>query len=54
MGLRLGRVPIAGSEVLEGGWRLTAEQGVGRRKRVGTIHAIPIVSEAPENGADDE
>jgi NADPH:quinone reductase-like Zn-dependent oxidoreductase len=54
MGLRLGRVPIAGSEVIEHGWRLVAEQGVGRRKRIGTIHAIPVKSAEAEGVDDDE
>ena len=54
MGLRLGRVPIAGSEVTESGWRLVAEQGVGRRKRIGTIHAMPVSPAAPETGDHDE
>jgi CBS domain containing-hemolysin-like protein len=54
MGLRLGRVPIAGSEVTESGWRLVAEQGMGRRKRIGTIHAVPVSPAAPETGDHDE
>ena len=54
MGLRLGRVPIAGSEVIEHGWRLVAEQGVGRRKRIGTIHAIPVKPGSAEDDDDDE
>ncbi len=54
MGLRLGRVPIAGSEVTESGWRLVAEQGIGRRKRIGTIHAVPVAPAEPAIGDDDE
>lgn len=54
MGLRLGRVPIAGSEVTEHGWRLVAEQGVGRRKRIGTIHAMPVNTSSHGEGEDDE
>ena len=54
MGLRLGRVPIDGSEVIEHGWRLVAEQGVGRRKRIGTIHAIPVKPAVGESVDDDE
>jgi CBS domain containing-hemolysin-like protein len=54
MGLRLGRVPIAGSEVTESGWRLVAEQGIGRRKRIGTIHAVPVAPAEPAMGDDDE
>ncbi len=54
MGLRLGRVPIAGSEVTESGWRLVAEQGIGRRKRIGTLHAVPVAPAEPAIGDDDE
>ncbi len=36
---RLGRVPIPGSTVDLDGWRLTAEQGAGRRNRIGTVLA---------------
>jgi CBS domain containing-hemolysin-like protein len=36
---RLGRVPIPGAGVDIGGWRLTAEQGAGRRNRIGTVLA---------------
>ncbi len=36
---RLGRVPIPGSWVDLDGWRLTAEQGAGRRNRIGTVLA---------------
>ena len=36
---RLGRVPIPGSSVDVDGWRLTAEQGAGRRNRIGTVLA---------------
>lgn len=41
---RLGRVPIPGSSVEVDGWRLTAEQGAGRRNRIGTVLAQPIVA----------
>lgn len=54
MGLRLGRVPIAGSEVTESGWRLVAEQGIGRRKRIGTIHAVPVAPAETAIGDDSE
>lgn len=37
MAKRLGRVPIPGAVVEEFGWRLTAEQGGGRRHRIGTV-----------------
>jgi CBS domain containing-hemolysin-like protein len=36
---RLGRVPIAGASVEIDGWTLTAEQGAGRRNRIGTVLA---------------
>jgi CBS domain containing-hemolysin-like protein len=39
---RLGRVPIPGASVDLDGWRLTAEQGEGRRNRIGSVLAQPI------------
>jgi CBS domain containing-hemolysin-like protein len=39
MAKRLGRVPIPGATIEEGQWTLIAEQGSGRRKRVGTVRA---------------
>ena len=42
---RLGRVPIPGASVDVDGWRLTAEQGAGRRNRIGTVLAQRIVGE---------
>jgi CBS domain containing-hemolysin-like protein len=36
---RLGHVPFAGSHVDIDGWTLTAEQGAGRRNRIGTVLA---------------
>ena len=42
---RLGRVPIPGASVDVDGWRLTAEQGAGRRNRIGTVLAQPIEPE---------
>ncbi|MDP1876115.1 MAG: hemolysin family protein [Actinomycetota bacterium] len=47
---RLGRVPIPGASVREGGWLLTAEQGAGRRNRIGTVLAQPVL---PEDDAAD-
>jgi CBS domain containing-hemolysin-like protein len=41
MAKRLGRVPIPGAVVEEFGWRLTAEQGGGRRHRIGTVLLEP-------------
>ena len=45
MARRLGRVPIVDAEIVEGGWTLKAEQGAGRRNRVGTVLAQPEVLE---------
>ena len=42
MAKRLGRVPIPGAVVEEFGWRLTAEQGGGRRHRIGTVLLEPV------------
>lgn len=39
MALKLERVAIPGSSIVIGGWRLTAESGVGRRNRVATVLA---------------
>ena len=39
---RLGRVPIPGASTEVGAWRLTAEQGAGRRNRIGTVLAEPL------------
>jgi CBS domain containing-hemolysin-like protein len=49
---RLGRVPIPGASVQEDGWLLTAEQGSGRRNRIGTVLAQPIVEAAAREGDD--
>lgn len=45
MGKRLGRVPIPGATIDIDGWRLTAEQGMGRRNRIGSILAVRIASD---------
>jgi CBS domain containing-hemolysin-like protein len=53
---RLGRVPIPGSTVDLDGWRLTAEQGAGRRNRIGTVlaqRATPHDDEPQAEGEDD-
>ena len=44
MGRRLGRVPIVGATVDEGGYRLVAEHGAGRRNRVATILVEPVTA----------
>ena len=36
---RMGRVPIPGAGIVVDGWTLTAEQGAGRRNRIGTVLA---------------
>ena len=48
MGKRLGRVPIPGATIEVDGWRLTAEQGMGRRNRIGSVLAVRI---APDDEA---
>ena len=48
MGRRLGRVPIVGATIDEGGHRLVAEHGAGRRNRVATILVEPL-SAVPES-----
>ena len=39
---RLGRVPIPGATVRVGVWQLIAEQGAGRRNRIGTVLALRV------------
>ena len=46
---RLGRVPIPGATVDVDGWRLTAEQGAGRRHRIGTVLAERIPATPQED-----
>ena len=50
---RLGRVPIPGASVDIQGWRLTAEQGAGRRNRIGTVLVQPVGPETVD-GTHDE
>ena len=53
---RLGRVPIPGAGVDVDGWRLTAEQGAGRRNRIGTVLAqriAPAPDEQQTEAADE-
>ena len=47
---RLGRVPIPGATVELDGWHLTAEQGAGRRNRIGTVLAQRV--DEHESGED--
>ena len=51
---RLGRVPIPGASVREGSWLLTAEQGAGRRNRIGTVLAQPVDDLPDDEDADDD
>ena len=51
---RLGRVPIPGAAVQEGDWLLTAEQGAGRRHRIGTVLAQHVTAIEDEGAEDDE
>jgi CBS domain containing-hemolysin-like protein len=44
----LGRVPIPGSSISTGGWKLTAERPVGRRHRIGTVLAVRLAADAQE------
>ena len=52
---RMGRVPIPGATVDLDGWQLVAEQGAGRRNRIGTVLATRVVPEPeePDEDADD-
>lgn len=61
MGKRLGRVPIPGATIDIDGWRLTAEQGMGRRNRIGSVLAVRIppgddagAPDASSEASDDE
>lgn len=51
---RLGRVPIPGAHIDIDDWSLTAEQGAGRRNRIGTVLARPLPSHQQESGDTDE
>jgi CBS domain containing-hemolysin-like protein len=42
---RLGRVPIPGAEIEVEGWLLCAEQGAGRRNRIGSVLVTPLHAE---------
>ena len=50
---RLGRVPIPGASVRQGDWLLTAEQGAGRRNRIGTVLAQPGADQQADVESDD-
>lgn len=51
MGKRLGRVPIPGATIDVDGWRLTAEQGMGRRNRIGSVLAVRVEESEGEPGS---
>ena len=51
MGKRLGRVPIPGASIDLDGWRLTAEQGMGRRNRIGSVFAVRVEDSEGESGS---
>ncbi len=51
---RLGRVPIPGASVRQGDWLLTAEQGAGRRNRIGTVLAQQVTDQLPVGEPADE
>ncbi len=46
---RLGRVPIPGARITVDGWDLTAESAAGRRNRIGTVLAEPVVPVADDD-----
>jgi CBS domain containing-hemolysin-like protein len=52
MAKRLGRVPIPGATIDIDGWSLTAEQGMGRRNRIGSVLAVRAVSDDEASRAD--
>jgi CBS domain containing-hemolysin-like protein len=52
MAKRLGRVPIPGATIRESDWVLVAEQGAGRRKRIGTVRAQCHPREEPDEPAE--
>lgn len=50
---RLGRVPIPDARIEVDGWILIAEQGAGRRNRIGSVLARPVPAPAPVEVEDD-
>lgn len=50
---RLGRVPIPDARIEVDGWILVAEQGAGRRNRIGSVLAQRVPAPAPEKIEDD-
>ncbi len=51
---RMGRVPIPGATVDLDGWRLVAEQGAGRRNRIGTVLATRVPQEPVDDREGDD
>jgi CBS domain containing-hemolysin-like protein len=48
----LGKVPIAGSQVVVEGLRLTAEAPTGRRNRIGRVVISPVTGSSTSEAAD--
>ena len=53
MAKRLGRVPIPGAVATIEGWTLVAEQGAGRRNRIGSVLARPAPPPAEDAGGEE-
>ena len=49
---RLGKVALPGSSITIGGWVVTAEQAAGRRNRITTVLAEPVVPRAGAKGSE--
>jgi len=49
---RLGKVALPGASITIDGWKLTAEQAVGRRNRITTVLAQPVEQPAEDTGAE--
>jgi hypothetical protein len=47
-------VPIPGATIDVDGWRLVAEQGVGRRNRIGSVLAVRVDDTADDSGEDSD
>jgi CBS domain containing-hemolysin-like protein len=54
MAKRLGRVPIPGATIEIDGWVLVAEQGAGRRNRIGSVLASPRAGDVDDTAGADE
>lgn len=49
MAQQLGRVPLPGSQITVGDWRLVAERPVGRRHRIATLYVERVVTPESDN-----